>query len=78
MKAQGLKAGASDNIIWATPPRFPKAKGAVIELKRGDATYSDVTPAQRDFLEARRLNGYLVRACFGVDAAMEQLLIWGW
>lgn len=89
-KAQGLKAGIPDVLIFSGPPVTtcgPRALGYAIELKRPDKrpkTLADpwqsscVSAAQRAWRTRLEACGWRVSLCFGVGDVVEQLRAWGW
>lgn len=64
MKRCGLKSGVSDFIILATARGY---YGAVIELKREDATLSQVSDDQRKFLSKSLDDGYYAAVACGFE-----------
>jgi hypothetical protein len=75
-KRLGVKKGVPDNFIFDPPPRFPEAKGAVIELKRSEG--GKVSDEQWDWLTALSRRGWKAAVCKGIDEAMKQLREWGY
>lgn len=66
-KKMGLRPGASD-IFIAVPRR--KYHGFFIELKFGK---NHATPAQLEFIEDMRQNGYKAEVIWGADDAIKQI-----
>jgi hypothetical protein len=76
MKAMGVLKGVSDCIILDTPPNFPTAKGAVLELKRKDG--DSPTPDQLLFMARAEKAGMLAAWHKGHESAIAQLKEWGY
>lgn len=75
-KRLGLKAGIPDVIILDTPPKFPEARGAVIELKRQKG--GRLSMDQRVWLQLFQFFKWQVAVCNGIDEAIQQLKVWGY
>jgi len=73
LKAQGLKAGVPDVLIFKRPPLDPAAHGVALELKRPGATYSAVSPQQRAWLRSFLHLGWLAAWKAGADEATAWL-----
>lgn len=73
LKAQGVKRGCPDVLVFTPPPGKFGITGAAIELKRSSGTKSDVTPEQRTWLEGLRKTGWSTRVCFGADEAIDYI-----
>jgi hypothetical protein len=79
LKAQGLKAGLPDVLIFARPPRRSNAvscdsvRGVAIELKRVGARDSDVSADQVAWLRELGRQGWVCRWCAGADEAIKWL-----
>jgi hypothetical protein len=71
MKAEGQEPGVPDLVITKRPPRLLGVVGAVIEMKRRDGVPSDVTPAQRDWLEHLAEEGWKTHVAYGADSAIS-------
>jgi len=76
LKACGLKAGASDVLIFSRAPNFPMLRGVAIELKRRKGGV--VSDAQRTFLERCADNGWLAQVCHGAEDAIALLTSLGY
>lgn len=70
LKAQGVKPGFPDVMIYTTPPFFPQAKGLAIELKREKV--GRLSEEQKCWAEDLRAEGWLVVCCHGCEQA------WAW
>lgn len=75
MRRLGAMAGASDLVIFDTPPKFPTHKGAALELKRKGGK---PTHAQEMFLQAMSSRGYLIGLRDSYEEAIELLKLWGY
>lgn len=71
LKAEGVKAGVEDVMLLV--PRGQYA-GLLIEMKRVDASPSDVKPDQRAWHEIHRARGYCVWVCKGFEDARRVVL----
>ena len=70
-KAEGLTAGVSDiECMIAVPPHT----GLFIEMKRTDGTPSDVSEAQRDFMDLAASCGRKCVVAFGAEQAWQYLM----
>src|SRR6476469_9388016 len=58
LKAQGVKRGVPDMLVFSRPPRAPSCVGAALELKRQGT--NRVSEAQRDWLVALADLGWAV------------------
>lgn len=72
LKAQGLKAGAPDAVIFKPPP-CGGFHGAALELKKPGATYSSVTTEQRAWLASLARLGWATSWHAGADSAIKWL-----
>lgn len=75
LKAQGVKPGVPDVLIFESPPNAPMAVGAALELKTEDGRASR---GQKDWLDALRLNLWEVAVVHGPDEAAAKLREWGY
>ncbi len=75
LRAEGLKSGAPDALIFDSPPTpreaNPHCKGLAIELKRVKG--GKVSEAQERWLSALRERNWEARVCRGFDEALEVL-----
>jgi hypothetical protein len=71
LKKIGLKTGALDILIFDSPPSYPLAKGAAIELKK--LTGGKVLDEQQEWLDYFNSNGWVAKVCKGLDEAIEFL-----
>jgi len=82
LKAQGVRAGIPDLLIFDPPPQLDAhgraLVGCAIELKRADGRPSDVSKSQWKCLEELRTRGWLVFVAFGRLDAIKQLKDWGY
>jgi hypothetical protein len=70
LKAEGLRAGYPDYLCDVPRQGF---NGLRIELKRQNAKPSDTDPAQVEWHDRLRANGYRVEVCKGWEAAWAVL-----
>uniref|UniRef100_A0A6H1ZPD5 Putative VRR-NUC domain-containing protein n=1 Tax=viral metagenome TaxID=1070528 RepID=A0A6H1ZPD5_9ZZZZ len=75
-KAQGVKAGVPDILIFDRP--YPVEDGThyvgiAIELKRKDKSLGRLSANQAHWISALRERGWLCNAFYGADAAIEYL-----
>jgi len=75
-KAQGVKAGVPDILIFDRP--YPVENGMMyvgvaIELKRKDKSLGRLSDNQAQWISALRERGWLCNAFYGADAAIEYL-----
>lgn len=75
LKAQGVKRGVPDVMIFESPPNMPMAVGAALELK---TTKGRTSPDQTRWLESLRANLWEVAVVHGPDEAAAQLRAWGY
>lgn len=76
LKAQGVKAGVPDALIFDRPFPIENGKiysGVAIELKRADKKLSNVSEAQAKWLSELMQRGWLCRTFYGADSAIEWL-----
>lgn len=88
LKAQGVKPGVPDVLIFTPPPAQPEARGVALELKRqslrpkrpvkSETWPSCVRPEQRDWLVALAAQGWVALVAFGADDAIAQLVELGY
>ena len=74
LKAQGVKAGFPDLIIFDIPPKSPQFRGVAIEMKRKKGTKA--TPEQEEWIEKLNKIGWFATVCNGANSAvrvMEEL-----
>ena len=71
LKAEGRKKGVPD--VFLPAPRGG-SHGLFVEMKRQNATASDVAPEQRAWHDALREAGYRVEVCKGWEAARDVIL----
>lgn len=71
LRAQGVKAGVPDVLIFDPSPRYPKARGVAIELKR--LRGGRLAPEQQEWLGRLSGAGWLVQVCAGAQAAVDWL-----
>ena len=76
LKRKGVKPGVPDNLIFDSPPRFPKIKGLAIELKRAGG--GKTTKYQDDWLEALAQRGWAAVVCHGIDECIKTLEYYGY
>lgn len=79
-RAQGLKPGAPDVLVFAPGSRCHDWKGVAIELKaprKGQPNAGTHTPSvsaeQREWLDALTRHGWVCRVCYGADEAIRWL-----
>ena len=75
MRAEGIKAGAPDLIIFDRPPSKREAKeacpGVAIELKRIKG--GRVSDEQRQWLDNLSARGWITAVCKGFEEAVKLL-----
>lgn len=76
MKRAGVKAGVADVLIFTRCPAYPQARGVALELKRQKGGH--VSDAQKAWLRAREVDGWLCRVCEGCADAVAWLRALGW
>ena len=76
MKAQGLKSGAPDVLIFDPPPKFPHKKGVAIELKRSNG--GSLSREQRQWLADLDALGWITKCCHGAQEAISFLISIGY
>ena len=76
LKRRGVKPGVPDNLIFDSPPKFPKIKGLAIELKRAGG--GKTTKYQDDWLEALAQRGWAAVVCHGIDECIKTLEHYGY
>ena len=76
LQRRGVKPGVLDNLIFDSPPKYPKIKGVAIELKR--KTGDKPTKDQLQWIYDLEERGWSVHICYGIDAAIEALRIEGY
>ena len=75
-KAQGVKAGVPDILIFDRPYHNDEGKiyvGVAIELKRKDKSLGNLSENQAKWISALRERGWLCNAFYGADAAIDYL-----
>ncbi len=77
LKSMGMSPGLPDVLIFDAPPGYPDAAGVAIELKRVNGRPSQVSPAQREWLEALELRGWKTHVAYGCDDAVAWLEMLG-
>lgn len=76
LKAMGMKAGASDFLIFDAPPLYPCAKGVALELKRTKG--GTVQDNQNEFLGKLKQRGWITAVTCGASETLEFLRGLGW
>lgn len=76
MKAQGLKSGAPDVIIFTPPPNKPSKKGTAVELKRSNG--GTLSKEQRQWLKDLDELGWETHCCHGAKATIFYLISLGY
>ena len=71
LKAQGVKPGVPDVLIFDSPPALPERRGVAIELKRRKG--GRATGYQQDWLTALAERGWFTAVCRGAGEAIEEL-----
>ena len=69
LKAEGVKSGVSDILIFTPPPNSPEHVGVAIELKR--AKGGKVSDEQQDWLDGLADCRWLTRVCYGSEEAIS-------
>ena len=70
LKAQGLKPGFPDLLIFDIPPKRPGYRGVAIEMKKLDGRATDM---QKEWLKKLRELGWFALVCEGADKAIKAL-----
>lgn len=73
LKAQGVKAGVPDVLIFDRPPSDPACVGVAFELKRADPRKSRVTVEQAAWLVELGCRGWATAVAYGADDAITKL-----
>ena len=77
LKAQGVKTGVPDVLIFDVPPGCPRVHGIAIELKRPKGAHGGragkPTDAQLRWLEDLSNHHWLTRVCCGSAEAIDWL-----
>lgn len=75
MKAEGVKPGVPDVLIFTRPPGAPEASGVAVELKkpRTRTAAGRVRPEQQDWLEGLESEGWLCCVAYGWHEAARWL-----
>lgn len=71
LKAQGLKTGFPDLLIFDIPPKRPGYRGVAIEMKRIEG--SKTPKEQQEWLAKLREHGWFAMVCKGADKAIKAL-----
>lgn len=74
LKAQGVKAGVPDCLIFTPPPNRPEVRGVAIELKRQKGAPSNVSDNQKRWLGKLQDNGWLTFVAYGASDAINWLI----
>ena len=72
LRAEGVKPGVPDVLIFSVPPRCPEVRGVAVELKR--QRLGRVAPAQAQWLEGLARQGWIARVCAGAQEAVDWLM----
>lgn len=75
LKAEGVKKGFPDLLIFDSPPLFPWVKGVAIEMKTLIGT---TKPEQRAWADELIKRGWLVESCKGATRALNYLASLGY
>lgn len=76
LKAQGVKTGVPDILIFDPPPNVPGAVGAAIEMKRRKKGH--VSNDQKKWLDELKARNWATAVCHGEEQARQQLRDWGY
>ena len=71
LKAQGLRPGVPDLCLPVARGAF---HGLYIELKRSNGSTSDLSAAQKAWIQALNAEGYLAVVAFGADDAKHRIM----
>jgi hypothetical protein len=69
LKAQGVKAGFPDIIVFDIPPKLPTCRGVAIEMKRRSG--SKTLTEQKIWIEKLIGNGWFAEVCEGAEKAIK-------
>lgn len=73
LRAQGVKAGVPDVLIFDPPPGGSTRVGVALELKRQSPAYRKPSPEQEAWLDALMFRGWARIVAKGADDAKRQL-----
>jgi hypothetical protein len=73
LKAQGVKPGVPDILIFTPPRGMFGIVGVAIELKRANGVPSDLTPEQKQWLRDLEAVSWCAGAMYGADDAIRKL-----
>jgi hypothetical protein len=76
MKARGLKSGVLDNWIITPAPKFPSARGVVVELKRRQG--GKTSKEQKEWVGYLTSIGWIAKVCNGATEAIDFLKTLGY
>jgi hypothetical protein len=76
LKAEGVKPGCPDILIFTPPPAELHRRGFAIELKR--KTGGRVSPDQEQWLRDLRALNWVALIATGADVAIKYLEAWGY
>lgn len=75
LKMLGMEPGASDYLIFNTPPNFPHFKGLALEMK---APKGRTTANQEQWQQKIKECGWMVAVCYGASDAIDVLTAAGY
>jgi hypothetical protein len=73
LKASGVVAGVPDLLIFTRPPNQPDKCGVALEMKRSGGKPSDVSKAQRQWIENLEQLGWICIVGYGTQNALQHL-----
>lgn len=71
LKAQGVKSGVPDVLVFSPPPNFPGSRGVAIELKRVKG--GTLSTEQKNWLDNLANLGWIAQCCNGCGDAIDLL-----
>ncbi len=74
LKAEGVKKGVPDLLIFDAPPNHPDCVGTAVEMKREGGSRSDLSRHQKQWAKDLEKRGWLVLVGFGAKDAVSKLI----
>ena len=73
LRAEGLRRGVPDLLIFSPPPSCPDKVGTALEMKRTGATEESLSRFQKKWIAILEECGWLVLIGFGARDALSKL-----